>query len=120
MKNPCKTGRMTRKSVYLLLAALGVVVPYFHFVTWLTAHGFDLPMFLQDLHANGVSEFFAADVVVSALVVIVFLILERGRLGSRWWLPVVALLLCGVSAALPLLLYLREGQREQAATAPAG
>jgi hypothetical protein len=109
--------RMTRKSLYLALAGFGVLVPYFHFLPWLAEHGLNMPLFFHDLHANGVSEFFAADVIVSALVVIVFLILERGRLGSRWWLPVVALLVCGVSAALPLLLYLREGQRGQPAVA---
>jgi hypothetical protein len=109
--------RMTRKSLYLVLAALGVVVPYFHFFPWLAAHGADLPLFRQDLHANGVSEFFAADVIISAIVVVVFVILERRRLGSRWWLPVAALLLCGVSAALPLVLYLREGREQTAAAA---
>jgi hypothetical protein len=108
---------MTRKSLYLTLAALGVVIPYFHFVPWLAEHGLNMALFFHDLHANGVSEFFSADVVVSAVVVIVFLILERSQLGSRWWLPVVALLVCGVSAALPLLLYLREGRLEQAAAA---
>jgi hypothetical protein len=108
---------MTRKSVYLLLTALGVLIPYFQFFPWLAEHGLNMPLFFHDLHANGVSEFFAADVIVSAVVVIVFLILEKGRLGSRRWLPVVALLVCGVSAALPLLLYLREGQAGQAAVA---
>jgi Terpene cyclase DEP1 len=112
---------MTRKSVYLLLSGIGVVVPYFHFLPWLAGHGLNLPLFFQNLHANGVSEFFAADVVISATAVIAFLIFERDRLRSLWWLPVVALLFCGVSAALPLLLYLRErGQEHEAAGAVAG
>jgi Terpene cyclase DEP1 len=99
---------MTRKSAYLMLAGLGVVVPYFHFFPWLVDHGLDLPLFFNEIHVNQVSEFFAADVIVSAAVVVTFLIFERDRLRALWWLPVVALLLCGVSAALPLLLYLRE------------
>jgi hypothetical protein len=108
---------MTQKRVYLVLALLGVIVPYFLFLPWLGDNGLDMPLFLHDLRANGVSEFFAADVTVSAAVVIALLIFERKRLRSLWWLPVVALLLCGVSAALPLLLYLREGRPAQAVAA---
>lgn len=88
---------------------IGAVVPYIHFLPWLIEHGLDLPLFFQQLHANRVSEFFAADVMVSAGVVITFLIVERRRVGSRWWLPVIGLLLFGVSVGLPLLLYVREG-----------
>jgi hypothetical protein len=60
------------------------------------------------LFANRISAFFGADVIVSALVVFVLTGFERKRLGGTWWLPVVAVLLAGVSAGLPLLLYLRE------------
>jgi hypothetical protein len=106
---------MSRKPVYLLLAVLGGVVPYTHFLPWLTEHGFDLPLFLRQLHANPVSEFFAADVFVSAAVVVAFLIFERRALGKLWWVPIPALMIFGVSVALPLLLYLREGQQVEAA-----
>ena len=99
---------MRPKTVYATLAILGAVVPYVHFLPWLLQHGFDLPLLLHDLHANHVSEFFAADVILSAVVVIAFLIFERRAVGRRWWIPVVALAVFGVSAALPLLLYLRE------------
>ena len=106
---------MSRKPVYLLLAVLGGVVPYTHFLPWLTEHGFDLPLFLRQLHANPVSEFFAADVFVSAAVVLAFLIFERRLLGKLWWVPLLGLTIFGVSVALPLLLYLREAQRIEAA-----
>jgi hypothetical protein len=38
-------------------------------------------LFFHQVHANRVSEFFAADVVVSAAVVLVFLIYELGCVG---------------------------------------
>ena len=101
---------MRPKTVYLILAVLGVLVPYHHFLPWLLEHGLDLALFRHQLHASPVSEFFAADVFVSAAVVLAFLFFERRRLGRLRWLPVLALLLVGVSAALPLLLYLREGR----------
>ena len=98
-----------------MLAVLGILLPYFHFLPWLIEHGLDLPRFFHDLHANGVSEFFAADVVVSAAAVLAFLIFERRLLGRLWWLPVAGLAIVGVSAALPLLLYLREPLRQKPA-----
>ncbi len=106
---------MRPKTVYLVLAVIGAVLPYFHFLPWLFEHGLDLPLFFNQLHANRISEFFAADVIVSAAVVLAFLIFERRRVGWKWWLPVLGLMIFGVSVALPLLLYLREAPRQQAA-----
>ncbi len=101
---------MKAKTVYLILAALGVLVPYLHFWPWLAEHGLDVGLFRHELHASAVTEFFSADVMVSALATIAFLVYERRRVGRWWWIPVVALLTVGVSAGLPLLLYLREGR----------
>jgi hypothetical protein len=109
---------MGPKGVYLVLSVLGAVIPYHYFLPWLLEHGLDLPLFLQQLHANPVSEFFAADVIVSAVVVLAFLVFERRCLGRFWWLPVVGLIIFGVSVALPLLLYLREALRQATLATP--
>ena len=103
---------MQRKRVYLLLALAGAVIPYFRFGPWLLAHGLDMGLFFQQVQANRVSEFFAADVVISAAAVLVLLIYERRTVRGLWWVPVVALLIFGVSASLPALLYLREAYTE--------
>jgi hypothetical protein len=103
---------MNRKTVYLLFCIAGTILPYWQFVPWLTEHGFDSALFLENLFANRISAFFATDVFVSAAVVVVFIAFERSRLGMKWWLPVVAILTVGVSLALPLLLYLREDETE--------
>ena len=101
---------MRIKIVYLLLTVIGALVPYIFFLPWLLEHGLNLPLLFQELHASRVSEFFAADVILSATVVLVFLYFERRRLGRSWWVPVSALLVCGVSAGLPVLLYCREAR----------
>ena len=106
---------MSPKTVYLVLSVLGAFVPYRHLLPWLREHGLDLALFFDQLRANPVSEFFAADVIVSAAVVLAFLVFERRRLGWFWWVPVLGLMIFGVSVALPLLLYLREALRRQAA-----
>ena len=107
---------MTMRRIYLLLCVAGIVLPYWQFAPWLVQHGLNLRALIQQLFANRVSAFFALDVFVSALVVFVFAISERGRL-RLWWAPILAMLTVGVSLALPLLLYLREGEAHPLAEA---
>ncbi len=97
------------KRIYLLLCVLGALLPYSQFVPWLLSNGVDLPLFFQQLLANRISAFFAMDVVVSAIVLIVFVFAEGARLRMRhlWW-PIVATLSVGVSLGLPLFLYMRQ------------
>ena len=100
---------MSRKSTYLLLFVIGAVVPNLAFVPWVVDHGLDISRMIEELFANRVSAFFALDVVVSTIVLWVFVAFERSRKGvPHTWAPVVASLAVGVSAGLPLFLYLRE------------
>jgi hypothetical protein len=58
--------------------------------------------------------FFAMDVVVSAVALLVFARSEGSMLGVPGrWLPLIAVLTVGVSLGLPLFLYLRERKLEQ-------
>jgi hypothetical protein len=107
---------MKPKTLYLGLCFVGFVLPYWQFVPWVSAHGLNLAMFAHELFANRISAFFGMDVLVSAVVLIVFMRVESRRRSIRGrWLPIVALLLVGVSLALPLFLYLREVGQESAA-----
>jgi hypothetical protein len=100
---------MSPRVLYAGLCVLGTVLPYSQFIPFLNEHGLDVRLLLQQLFANPVSSFFATDVIVSALVLLVFVTIEGRRLGMRHrWLSVVALLTVGVSLALPLFLYQRE------------
>jgi hypothetical protein len=95
------------KNLYLALFVLGCVLPLSQLVPWVAAHGgLDVRLFLADLFANRVSAFFALDVIVSAVVVLAWTWEERRRLRHAW-APAAATLLIGVSAGLPLLLYMR-------------
>ncbi len=104
---------MSRKSVYFALFILGTVVPYSSFVPWVMDHGLDISLMVEELFANRISAFFGLDVVVSALVLWVFVAFEGQRSGTRHtWAPIVASLAIGVSAGLPLFLFLRESAIE--------
>jgi len=100
---------MGRKNIYLLLCGLGVVVPYSFFLPWVFRNGLDWRLFLAALAANRISLFFVADVLISAVVLVVFMGREAERVRIRGgWIVTLGLCLVGVSFALPLYLYLRE------------
>ena len=100
---------MRLRHAYLILCALGFLLPYSQFVPWLLEHGLNLSLFTSDLFANRIGAFFGLDVLVSAIVLVFFARREGRRLGMRGlWMPVVAVLLVGVSLGLPLFLYQRQ------------
>lgn len=104
---------MKPKSLYLGLCLVGFLLPYWQFVPWVAVHGLNLALFVRELFANRISAFFGMDVLVSAIVLLVFMRVESRRIVIRLrWLPIAALLLVGVSLALPLFLYLREPAAE--------
>jgi hypothetical protein len=94
--------------VYAVLCIVGTLLPLAQFVPWLAREGLDVPLFVQQAVAAPISAFAWSDVLVSAVVVVVFVLSEGRRLSMRrLWLPLMGLGV-GVSLALPLFLYLRE------------
>lgn len=98
--------------IYLLLAIIGAFLPYALFVPWVLEHGLDIPLLVGELFSTRIGGFFGLDVVVSALVLIIFIVRDSVQNSVPMpWLPIVATCLVGVSCGLPLFLYLREGWR---------
>lgn len=95
---------------YLACAIAGAIIPYSQLVPWLSEHGLDAKGFVLELFSTRIGAFFGLDVVVSALVLIAFILWEGRRVRMRaMWAPIVATCLIGVSCGLPLFLFLREG-----------
>ena len=101
---------MKLRYLYLGCCLFGMLLPYSQFILWLWEHhALNMSVFVRDLFANGISGFFALDVIVSAIVLICFIQTEGRRLGVRLlWLSTLTVLLVGVSLGLPLFLYLRQ------------
>jgi hypothetical protein len=100
---------MNAKSLYLLLGAVGTVLPYTQLAPFLRDHGLDVRLFVEQLFANPVSGFFGMDVIVSSAVLWTFVAVEGRRAGMKHlWAPIAANLAVGVSLGLPLFLYMRE------------
>jgi hypothetical protein len=97
------------KKLYLLLAIAGFVLPYYFFVSFLVENGPDLPLLLDQLFASHISTFFAVDLIMTALVFLLFSYRETQRIQLKnWWVYAVATLVVGPSSALPWFLYVRE------------
>jgi hypothetical protein len=54
---------MKLKTIYLILCALGIILPYWQFIPWLAANGLDIPLLVRELFANRISAFFGVDVL---------------------------------------------------------
>lgn len=109
---------MNRKFIYLFLCVLGFALPYSQFLPWAMEHGLNVRLFVQQLFANRIGAFFGLDVLVSAVALIGFVRVESARLKMHaMWLPIVSVLLVGVSLGLPVFLYLRERELDRRASA---
>ncbi len=94
--------------IYAVLCIVGTLLPLAQFSPWLADHGLNVPLLIQQAAAAPLAAFAWSDVVVSALVLIVFVLVEGRRLEMpRAWLSLLGLAV-GVSLALPLFLLLRE------------
>ena len=95
--------------LYLVGAILGTILPLSRLIPFLSAHGFDMRLFFQQLFQNNISAFFGFDVIVSSLVLWLFVFSEGQRRGMKnLWFYIVCNLSVGVSLALPLFLFFRE------------
>jgi len=100
---------MPRKQLYLIFAILGLICPYYFFISFLIAHGLDGKLFLQQLFGTPISTFFAVDLLLSCVIFVSYLSSEAKRYSiSRTWIYILALCTVGLSFAFPLFLYARE------------
>jgi Terpene cyclase DEP1 len=99
-----------RKSLYLVLAIIGSIAPWY----WLLQDPAALispTLFLQRAVANNIATTEATDLLISATAFFCFASIELKRLGSsqRWLLLYLALTFgIGLSCSLPVFLYRRE------------
>jgi hypothetical protein len=105
------------RKLCLPLAVIGFVLPYYFFVSFVIGYGPDLQLLVSQLFANDISTFFAVDLIITAMVFLIFLYPEapRYQMQNRW-LYLIAALTVGPSFAFPLFLYFREGRIEALAS----
>lgn len=100
--------RKNMQIIYILLSIVGAALPLSQYFPWLFANALNVPLLLQQVTSSNIDAFAWADVLVSGIVVIVFIITEGCRLGMRrLWLP-LSCIVVGPSLALSFFLFLLE------------
>lgn len=98
-----------KKTLYLVLAIIGLIVPYSFLIDYLRVNGFESSILFGDLFNTSISTFFVVNVLIAMLVVITFIVLDSKSTRVKFiTVPVIATLIAGPSCGLPLYLYLRE------------
>jgi hypothetical protein len=97
------------KKLYLFLAILGAIIPYYFFIQYFSAEGINLAAFVNALFVNGAAAGFSADLLFTSLVFWLFMIFQnqKGK-GPRPFLFILLNLFIGLSCAVPAYLYARE------------
>lgn len=99
---------MTLRQFYLAAAVVGTIVPWWFFGSFFSTSGFSIPIFVQALFDNGAAGGFAADVLISLVIFLVWSWHDACRHSvAHWWLVLPASFGVGLSLAMPLYFYLR-------------
>lgn len=100
---------MKIRYLYLLLCIIGLIVPYYFFSLFLADNGMDTELLVNQLFASNISTFFAVDVIISAIVVLLYVFVNaRKEDVKHFWIPMLGTLVVGPSFGLPLYLFMGE------------
>ena len=97
---------MPQRNIFLVLAIIGAVAPYFYFVQHFSTTGFEPGEFLSAVFANPAAAGFTADLLISSFVFWIAMFHRRilGK-GPKPMLFIILNLTIGLSCALPAYLY---------------
>ncbi len=100
------------KTLYLVLAIIGAVLPYAFFIQHFSSEGVSLSGFVAALFANPAAGCFTTDLLFTSAVFWIFMFHQRSReKGPRPILFIVLNFLIGLSCAFPAYLYARERKK---------
>lgn len=103
------------KKLYLALAAIGTVLPWFYFASWFNEFGWSWASFdamSDDWVRTSAGRGLFYDVMVAWVALLIAIVVDAVR--ARDWkslLAIPAATIIGVSAGLPLYLYFREARK---------
>ena len=102
-------GTEEMKNLYLLLAIVGAIIPYWFFIPFIQAEGLDIRRFVSALFVNGAAGGFSADLLLASFVFWIFMFQKvKESNGPKPYLFIVLNLTIGLCCALPAYLYARE------------
>ena len=97
------------KKLFLILAGIGAILPYFFFIKHFSNEGFGLSNFVSALFANPAAGGFTTDLLFISGVFWIFMFLERSRKkGPHPLLFILLNCFIGLSCEVPAYLYARQ------------
>ena len=116
------TSNSRRALAFLALAIAGLLGQLALFGVFLADHGLDPGEFTDQIFSSTIAALTFADLMMCAVVFLVWLPREAARVGIRRWWPFAFAVFGGLCFALPLFLYYRERRRTEGAgrVQPAG
>ena len=110
-------GSTRLRTLYLVLAIVGAIIPYAFLVQHFSESGFGIGRFVFNLFAFPISGGVTVDLLISSVVfwIAIFDRHKRG-VGPVPWIFIVVNLTIGLSCALPAYLYVNEGRSMAVAT----
>jgi hypothetical protein len=87
------------------------VLPYSQLIPWIGQNGLNFSLLIEEAAQTRIGSFAWLDVIISAVVLIAFILFESKRIKMGWgllWIPIVGTFTIGVSFGLPIFLLLRE------------
>ena len=101
------------KYFYGVFCVLGIILPFSQFISWLNENGLNLPLMFYQITSDKLSLFAWFDVIISAVVLIGFVIWDSRKNNIKnAWISIISTCCVGVSLGLPLYLLIKEIQQE--------
>lgn len=104
------------RTIYLILAVVGAVVPMFYFISWFAENGWSLGGMVEAWNVNDAATGLVWDLTIAAVAITLGIIVDAFR--SRDWASLICVPITygiGVSCAVPLYLWFRERRRARGA-----
>ena len=93
------------KKIFLLMCILGVVLPYYHLINFLTDNNWSMSGFWSEIFSSHPVSMISMDLTVAASTFLIFLIYKFKTKKINPIKYIVCLFMVGFSLALPLYLY---------------
>lgn len=99
------------KKIYLILSIIWIIIPYYFLISWLHAVNFDVLQYLKSTFTNLETLFWLSDVVISAIALLCYIIIDGKKNNLNISVPIIWTFLVWVSFWLPYYLYLKEKKK---------
>lgn len=97
-------GYMDLRTIWLVSAILGAIVPYAFFLDFFLENGFVPSVFLGSLFADGAAGGFTVDLLITSVIFWIWMFSRQEPAPSPWLFMLLNLTI-GLSCALPAYLF---------------